>query len=166
MSDLTYEELLRLDRDQLLERNVLLVEAQNWLRHQLDEGAKCPCCTQFAKVYKRKINASMARSLIVMWRAAQLEFQHIPTTVGARSREEGKLAAWKLIEEEARVRDDGGRAGYWRVTDLGYQFAHGFVTIPKYAKFYDGRVMGFEGDRVTVRDALGDRFDYDELMNA
>ena len=33
-----------------------LDEAKAWLRDQVDDGAHCPCCGQFAKVYKRRIH--------------------------------------------------------------------------------------------------------------
>jgi hypothetical protein len=52
-----------------------LAEAQDWLRERLPDGAKCPCCTQFAKVYRRKINSAMAWQLIEAWRrCGQQEF--------------------------------------------------------------------------------------------
>lgn len=141
-----------------------LAQAQSILRTMVDDGANCPCCTQLAKVYKRKVNAGMARSLIVMFRAAGLEWQHVPTTVGRKSAEEGKLAYWGLIEEEKVRRPDGGRAGYWRVTPVGEDWIHHRVSIQKYAKVYDGRCLGFDGERVSIHDALGTRFSYDDLM--
>lgn len=140
--------------------------ARAWLRAQVDNGgASCPCCTQFAKVYKRKINAGMARSLISLHRlSASSEWIHVPTALSARSREEGKLRYWGLLEEEKERREDGGRAGYWRVTDKGHQFALNRITVPKYAKVYDDRFRGLEGDPRSIIDALGDKFDYNELM--
>lgn len=147
--------------------DMTLREAQDELRGMLDAGEKCPCCTQLAKVYKRKLNSGMAVSLIRMYRAAGIAWQHIPTTIGARSREEGKLRYWGLVEEETTVRrDDGGRAGFWRVTSLGSDFALGLASVPSHARIYDGRCLGLVGDPIGIRDALGERFDYEELMAA
>lgn len=144
---------------------VQLGYAKQWLRANLEKGAPCPCCSQFAKVYRRKVNAGMARSLIEMYRLDAKDWVHVPTQIGARSREEGKLAYWGLIEEATDARGDGGRAGYWRMTPKGVAFARGLTRIPKYALIYDGRVIGFDDTEfVDIRDALGTRFSYDDLM--
>lgn len=146
-----------------------LQEAKDWLRVRVDDGAKCPCCTQFAKLYRRKINSTMARALILIYRnGGGSRFVHIPSLRAVlaphHSNEEPKLRYWDLLEEEQTVRPDGGRAGWWRVTDLGARWVLGAATVPKYARIYDGRCLRVEGDQVTIRDALGDRFDYRELM--
>lgn len=143
-----------------------LAEAKVELRQLVDGGHECPLCTQLAKVYRRKVNAGMARSLIEMYRVGGLEREwvHVPTQIGARSREEGKLAYWGLVEEETAKREDGGRAGYWRVTEKGVQFVRARIKVPKYARVYDGRCLSLTGDEVTIREALGSKFNYDELM--
>lgn len=144
-----------------------LEEAREWLRSQVDQGARCPCCNQFAKVYRRRINAGMAHSLIDMYLIGGRRWLHVPTAIGARSREEGKLAYWHLVEESTEPRGDGGRAGWWRVTDLGESFVLGEVRVAKYARIYDGRCLGLDStETVSIRDALGARFNYDELMGA
>lgn len=146
--------------------DMTLAEARDLLRTLVDDGHDCPVCTQLAKVYRRKINSGMARSLIEMYRVGgpALDWVHVPTQIGARSREEGKLAYWGLVEEEHQERDDGGRAGYWRVTTKGVQFVSAQIKVPKYARVYDGRCLSLTGDEVTIREALGSKFNYDELM--
>lgn len=142
-----------------------LGDARRWLRQRVDEGAQCPCCTQLAKVYRRKINAGMARSLIAIYQVGGRDWVHLPTQIGARSREEGKLAYWGLLEEDTNPRPDGGRGGYWRVTARGERFLKGEIEVPKYVRIFDGRLLGFTGtDWVSIRDAIGDKFNYDELM--
>jgi hypothetical protein len=44
-----------------------LADAQKWLAERVKGGARCPCCNQFTKVYRRQINSGMARSLIAMY---------------------------------------------------------------------------------------------------
>ena len=143
--------------------SVSLGDARAWLRARLDQGECCPLCTQTAKMYKRKINAGMARSLIHMYRSANKGWIHV-SLIGARSREEGKLAYWGLVEEQQGQGLHGGRAGYWRVTDKGELFVQGKLKVPKYAKVYNGKTYGLEGDAVSIRDALGTKFNYDDLM--
>jgi len=140
-----------------------LEQAKNWLRARVDKGDNCPLCGQHAKIYKRKINSGMARSLIHIYRISPNGWVHV-RAIGAVSREEGKLAHWGLLEEQTGVGMHGGRAGYWRLTDKGRAFITGNLMVPKYAKIYNGKLLGLEGPMVTIKDALGDKFDYNQLM--
>jgi hypothetical protein len=145
----------------------LLSEAQAWLRARVDDGAHCPCCKQFAKVYKRRINARQALALITLWRACGQDWGHVPSIDKRLAGDGGMIAYlrwWGLIEESQERRADGGRAGWWRITDQGGSFVRGVKSVPKYAHIYDGSCLRFSGDMVTIRDALGAKFDYDKLM--
>jgi hypothetical protein len=148
--------------------SITLDEARAQLRVKIaNGGTRCPCCDQFAKIYRRPINVGMAISLIRMYRRGGLEWQHIPTTIPARSREEGKLAYWGLLKEATESREDGGRAGYWRVTVKGEAFIIKGLRVPKYAHIYDGRCLRLEADEiVSIRDCLGKKFDLEELMRS
>lgn len=150
--------------------NMTLVEAKAWLEGKLDDGVACPCCGQFAKLYRRKLNSSMARALILFFKTYGWEEQwvHVPTETGL-SRLGGdwaKLALWGLIEERGDERDDGGKhSGWWRITHLGVRFVRNQMRIPRFVFLYDGAVMRFDPlTTVNIRDALGDHFDYRELM--
>lgn len=144
--------------------SMLLGDAREWLRNKLDKGAPCPCCGQRAQQYRRKLNSGMARSLIAMYAIDAHGWIHVPTQIGARSREEGKLAYWGLVEESAAPRDDGGRAGWWRLTDRGRRFVLKQLTVPSYALVYNNKVRGFDGPFVDISQTLGAKFSYDELM--
>lgn len=148
-----------------------LIQLRADLRRELEDGTTCPVCGQHAQIYRRKINSGMAKSLIAMYRTQDwlpdggTDFMHVPTVIGAQSREEGKLAYWHLVAEEAVQRPDGGRAGYWRLTPRGRRFVEGQISVPKYAEIYNGKVVGMDSsEMVTIRDALGTKFDYSELM--
>jgi hypothetical protein len=142
-----------------------LGQLKAWLRAKADEGTTCPLCEQTVKVYRRKITSTMARSLIEMYRAAGKDWAHLPTVISSQRADEGKLAYWGLLEEEKVRRPDGGRAGYWRVTDLGELFIQGNLAVPKYARVYNGRCLSLvTTEKVTIKDALGTKFDYAELM--
>lgn len=145
-----------------------LEQAQEWLRKHVDEGAKCPCCTQLAKVYRRKINAGAARALVRMVvRYGEGEWVHVPTTAdfSRLGGEWAKLRFWGLVVEQPEVREDGGRAGYWQVTPLGRAFALGRARVPKYARIYDQRLLGLVDEQtVDIHDALGTKFNLEDLM--
>lgn len=145
---------------------ITLDAAQEILFDNLEEGAECLCCGQFAKVYKRQINSGMARSLIAMYKAAKRDWQHVPSTTDRASREEGKLAYWGLLEEETKLRPDGGRGGWWRITELGEQFVKGIVEVPKHALVYNGECLKLEGKKTYITGCLGKNFVYRELMAA
>lgn len=151
--------------------NDTIAAGKKWLQARLAKGEKCPLCNQNAKLYKRKINSGMAKALISM---------HLHTGAFGKSgwvylpgishlwqgRDEAGLRYWGLIEESTEPREDGGRAGWWRVTERGRLFVLDGTTVPTYALIYDGKVMGYEGDPVGIRDALGSKFSYAELMEA
>jgi hypothetical protein len=119
-------------------------------------------------VYRRKLNSGMAYALIRFWRAAGRDFAHKPTVlrgVGAAARDESLLRFWGLLEEEQARREDGGRAGWWRVTELGERFVLDRVRLPKYARIYDGRLLELDASQtLSVVEALGERFNYAELL--
>lgn len=146
--------------------NTTLIEAIRWLQDRVNEGAECPCCGQYAKVYKnRTISGRMARDLINAYRAVGVgvwfRLPDFDTT-----NETSKLAHWNLIEERAGLREDGAKhAGWWRITELGGRFVCNEASIPKRAMIYSGTLLGLDNtESVTITDVLGKRFNYAELM--
>ena len=125
----------------------------------------CPCCGQHVQCYRRKLNSGQARSLIWMWKAGGTEYIHLPTTIPLRSREEGKLRYWGLVEELQEKRPDGGRAGWWRLTRLGEEFVRRQVSVASHIWTYADRCLGLDRtSTITIIEALGKQFNYDELM--
>lgn len=148
-----------------LSLSVSLGQAKQWLRTRVEEGERCPCCGQMAKVYKRKINSGMAKALIVMYKHAGTDWFYLPNIRSQwQGRDEAILRYFGLIEEATEKREDGGRAGWWRVTEVGQAYVLNQTKTYKYARVYDGKCMGLVGDLVGIKEALGDKFDYAELM--
>lgn len=143
-------------------------------------GTECPCCGQFVKLYRRRLNNALAHALILMVNRPKTSdpWFHVPTylasqtaTATIRGGDWAKLTYWDLIEPLAAERRDGSkRSGFYKVTDKGYQFARGRITVPKYAYVYNSTLYGFsDGDKypmqtTTIREALGAKFNYAELM--
>lgn len=141
-----------------------LAEARDELRALVsDGGAECPCCKRLAKVYKRRLNAGMAVSLIQFYRAHGRDYGFAPDLFGYGN-EFARLHLWGLIAEKPERRDDGGRAGWWRITGYGEAFVLGQATAMSHALIYAARVLRFEGELITIQEALGQRFNYAELM--
>jgi hypothetical protein len=143
-----------------------LEHAKAWLRQRVYDGEHCPCCGQMAKVYRRRIHHTIAVSLIAVYALATPELDHwvhVPSQISPAC-EIGKARYWGLIEESTEPRSDGGRAGWWRLTPHGTDFVKSRVSVRKIALIYDGRCLGFEGEQVTITDALGEKFNYNDLM--
>jgi hypothetical protein len=103
----------------------------------------------------------------LVYRAAGTGWAHVPSvhpSLAGNGGDLSKLRYWGLVVEFDATRDDGGRPGLWRITDLGERFVLGRVTVPSHAVVFLARLLRLDGDDMTVRDALGERFDYDELM--
>jgi len=153
-----------------------LEDAKAWLRARFEEGARCPCCDQFVKLYKRKLNSTMARALILVYhyfeRPDADEWLHVPSYLNWTQAlgDAAKLHRWALIEPKGGIRDDGStKVGYYRITDLGRRFVRGEASVPKYVYLYNQKVVNrsdADTTRTTITEALGDRFDYAELMSA
>jgi hypothetical protein len=130
------------------------------------EGAVCPCCNRYGKLYWRKLNSGMARALIQLhrhggdnWvnvtrlgRAKQQQLHHLEYT---------KLRFWKLIEKHPTM-----KGSVWKLTQLGLDFLLRGKVLRRHVAIYDNRVFAFSSEVTTVRKALGSHFDYDELMRA
>ena len=145
-------------------------EARAHLRSLLSDGHHCPVCGQFAKEYKRKLNATMVKALSVIYKemAPGLHYVHGPTVLrgtGIMGGEVGKLALFDLVEEKPGKPFGGSRSGHWRVTPKGRAFLQGVLAVPKYAHVYDGRVLGFSGPSIDVSQ-VAPTFDFKELMKS
>lgn len=148
----------------------IINRVREWLRPRVDKGVECPCCTQFVKVYdKRQITAGMARVLIAMYHDGGDENGYVHITKFRHIEKGGdtaKLRFWGLIEPMPGRRQDGStRVGWWRVTNLGKSYVRGTTSVPKYAREFKSNVQKLHGEPRTIRDALGEKFNYDELMS-
>lgn len=163
-----------------------LAEAQDWLRNRLDDGAKCPCCKQHAKIYKRKLNSGMAASLIAFAKVTQqtqpkdgwlkvpddfVTTTKLVTVLG--NREYNKLKHWGLLEGQSpdqSLEADTPFTGMWRITELGLKFVRGEVKVARHVYLYDNRQMkgpvGGVVEEIDIKQALGDKFNYAELMES
>jgi hypothetical protein len=151
-----------------------LTEAKEWLRARVVKGERCPCCDQFARVYRRTINRSMAKTLVALCRvggthtfvhqrAVERAAARYYDLVGLDTHEISQLSWWVLVEEELISRPDGGRAGWWRATPLGMAWASGKTVVPRYAHLYNGKVLRVDGLPLRIRQVKG--FDLRELMD-
>ena len=145
-----------------------LEQAKAHVEQGLSVGIECPCCGQLAKLYKRKIYATPAAELIALFRLDSThdpdQFYHISNFRNLHGGDISKLRYWGLVEERTNEDDTKRTSGYWRITDKGRRFALGKITVPKYAYIYNSELHGFSEQHQSIIDALGEKFNYPELM--
>lgn len=144
---------------------------------KIGDGVICPCCDQFAKLYRRKLHSGMARALIaiatVQNRVEVAELDGINFYVETpklrfSNGDYGKLRWWELLEQRPLKYDDEKEekknSGRWRLTQKGMQFVKGEISVPREVFMYNNTVQGFSSDMITISEALGKKFNYPELM--
>ena len=161
---------------------VTLGDERARLRRTWHAGTECRCCGQRVKLYRRKLTAGMAVALLSVLRASadlgegDEGFLHAEDTLKADRRitsaargDFAKLTYWGLVERAKGPRADGSsRNGFYRVTERGRLFCAGRLRVrPAVYLYNDAEYRAPEGadtTPVSIVDALGDRFDYAELM--
>ena len=142
------------------------------------EGVVCPVSGVHLIVRPRRLNAGMARALIFMYRAWGTgkwgPLPELQVWVAQRhpeerrpgrkfhplGGEEAKLRYWDLVEQHPTL------PAHYRVTDEGEDFAEGRSLVPKFALVLNdaGRCFGLRGEPWSVRQALGDKFNLEQLL--
>jgi hypothetical protein len=148
-------------------------------RRDLEEGMKrvherkqksvtCACCKEEFTLYPRKITSAMARFLIELDRLSGDSHPWVNALEvfkNARMKYDGdyaKLRFWGFIEGTDEV--DNPRSGLYRITSVGKQFVHCQLEVARTAYVFRNSLYGFDGKPTNIKVALGDRFDYQELM--
>jgi hypothetical protein len=54
----------------------------------------------------------------------------------------------------------------WKPTELGIKFVKNEINLPKHIFLYNNKFLKFSDEKINVIEALGDKFNYDELMNS
>ena len=155
-----------------------LAEAKQWLQDHIADGAVCPCCDRYTKLYKRNINSSMAYVLILIHNhfqsAPEAEWLHVPSYLNERGLrgcvsaairgDWAKLTHWNLLTEKQCLCGTGTLAGYYKITARGVAFAQNTCRVAKSVYLRNNEVEHFSDDTVSIRGALGKKFNYSELL--
>ncbi len=147
-----------------------LEEARDFVKAgAASRGVRCPCCNRFCKVYKRALNVAMARALIWLNRNSTPDgdFIHLPTNAPTwivAGLAYPKLKTWGMVDHAANEDTKKKHSGKWRITPRGVNFVRNEALAMKYIVLYQNVFQGFEGPMVSIVQALGTEFDYQELM--
>jgi hypothetical protein len=150
-----------------------LSDVSAWVDANIKEGVVCPITGRTIKMWVQKLDTNMAQSLIRLYKVAPSRaFVHYPTALahltpkGQDNHKISQLKWWYFVEEELTLRPDGGRAGYWRITEPGIKFVLDEIKVPAKALTWRGEVEDWSGEEIGITDALGESFIYRELMDA
>jgi len=142
-------------------------EAKDFLHNHWEDGCKCPACSQYVKLYKRKITSAMAYGLVLLYnhiketkpRPVHIEDffkeKNCPSSVRG---DFAKLRWWGLIDRHDE------KPGFYSLTPKGQFFVNGTVEVPRYCMIFNNKCYGFSNERTDIDRALGDEFSYSELM--
>ena len=132
------------------------------------KGYTCECCAQLVKEYNRPMYKTQLESLIKLYALDKMEpgkYWHITRlNTSSSGGDFAKLRYWDLIMPLANDNPKKKHSGRWRITRKGKQFAGGRRRLPKYARVYNKELLFLNGPLVTVSEAYGKGFDYEELM--
>tara|TARA_R110002020_G_scaffold257294_2_gene470939 strand:+ start:85 stop:660 length:576 start_codon:yes stop_codon:yes gene_type:complete len=136
----------------------------------------CECCGGPIKCYKRKLTSTAAAIMCFLYstnyRPGQKQYD-LPWTHKRKIPREfvhggeiAQLKHWNLMEE--KLNDDSGKrtSGIWRLTQRGVVFVRGGCKVPSHIFVQSPRnkLLGFEETKTDIETALGNRFNYEELM--
>tara|TARA_R110000796_G_scaffold1776_6_gene7252 strand:+ start:228 stop:815 length:588 start_codon:yes stop_codon:yes gene_type:complete len=147
-----------------------LAYAKDHLAANRSEGAYCPCCDQYVREYKRKLNSEITRFIIWLVRhCPEGGWLHVNewrdyTNARLLGGDYGKASHWGFCERKPNDDDAKKSSGFWKPTALGVEFARNNRPAPLYVHLYNNRPTEFSGELAFASDCLGLKFDYAELM--
>lgn len=144
-----------------------LEDAQKYLRDNWKDGISCPCCGKFVKLYDIKIPGSGVADLIRLYKNTNGkpgEYMHVDEFSNVKSRSFPKLAYWGLAISMPNDDPKKRTSGMWAITQEGARFIEG-GTVYERAFVFNKKGRGLHGKQVSVKTALGNKFDYEELMS-
>ena len=143
--------------------------AKNDLRQgwKTTSGAICACCQQTVKLYNRKLCSTAAVGLIRLVRLynGDLQYHHVTELGQAGSGGEfARLEHWGLIHPMINNESSKRCSGLWMPSLDGILFAYNKINVSSHLLIYNGKSYGLSEDKISIKQALGNKFDYQELM--
>jgi len=140
-------------------------DARQYIADNREKGVDCPCCGKYLKVWRKSIVSTSAAELIRLVGKYRGEAIHIDDfCIEAKDRNFSQLVLWGLVVPEKNDDRKKRSPGRWIPTAEGKYFARGLRSIDKYVLTYDNHILKFEGPKITIRDALNNKFDYEKLL--
>lgn len=155
------------------QRSFMKTLRQAWQKGiKAKDGANCPCCDRFGKVYSRSINRSIAQSLKWMYLFSKehgagvwADMREDAPQQSIRANEYTKLLSWNLAEKmPVEPGSSQKNSGMYRITQKGIDFVECRIMVPKNVFIYNNEVLGSSEEMTDFVSCLDEHFDYQELM--
>jgi len=149
-----------------------LEEGKHFIDTNSEKGCICPCCNQIVKLYKRKLNSGMALTLIRMYQHSIDDWINVKSFLKdnkfSNNHDWTLLRHWGLIKNrpENEVSTDNKYNGYWKITSKGIDFINNVLNVQKHIFIQSNILKGYSNEYINIIDALGDKFNYYELMSS
>jgi len=140
-------------------------ESKYYLRENFEKGCSCPSCGQHVRMWKKSLISSAVADLIRLVSKYKGKPIHINEFTQQRSNFY-TLSYWGLISPgNTEHSEDKKTSGEWIPTQKGIDFVNKKSVLQKYALTYNNKVICFEGKNIDIITALGNKFNYQELIN-
>ncbi len=135
------------------------------------KGYRCQCCQQWVQTYHRRVNANMAIAAICVYRHGGGKFVHVENLLQEKGYKRcgdfSYLTHLGVFQKmEGKRPDNSKRNGHYRLTAFGTLFVEGKATVKEKFLIYNNNCTGFEGKDITIKEALGEKFSFEILMNS
>ena len=159
-------DMFGLTKDQMIQE----LREENQRMRNTKKGTYCVVCDRKNKVYTRSMYGQMIVTLISLYRKTGQsgDFLHLTAFQEGRGKNKGfsgggdfvKLRYWDFVAE-------GIEAANWRITSRGIEFLTKNLSVLRSVRIYNDVCLGYalSSRMVRVRDVLGTKFSFDELMS-
>jgi len=137
------------------------------------EGSHCPVCSRKVRLNRKALDAKMCYFLIRLYHLSHADttkFFHVERDIQVSMGVGGswaKLRYWGLIEAQPKEKHvkQSNISGMWRITVRGVGYVQMEGAVEKYINLYNRQFYNYAGRKINIKEALGDTYKYDELMN-
>lgn len=139
------------------------------MNRDYDKGFKCPHCGAFCKRYTRSFNSNMALALLLLYKFNIRGFVKVEDFLIQQGRKRcgdfSYLVHYGFLEKQVKKRKDGSnRNGFYKITGRGIMFCEQKIMAHEKFMILNNKFEGFKGKEITIKEALGKKFNYDEMM--
>jgi hypothetical protein len=134
-----------------------------------DKGFVCDCCGSYVRRYTRSFNSNMALALLLLYKFNIRGFVKVEDFLIQQGRKRcgdfSYLVHYGFLEKQIGKRNDGSnRNGFYKITGRGLMFCEGKLTAHEKFMILNNKFEGFKGKELSIKEVLGKKFNYDELM--
>lgn len=136
------------------------------------KGGTCPCCDRWGRINPYHLNSGMARGLIWLYHWNRVNgwhsYCHLPSQANRMvltANSMGKLRHWGLVIRDINNHTKKAKSGMYRISQAGRWFIDGKTKAPEKIWIYNDEPYSRAEKLITIQQALGEKFDFEKVMN-